>query len=651
MALGLRQKREGGGSWVRLIIVAAVISTGGVLPLILAVWLNAFLPGQFDLFKVALISTAMSVTIGCLNMMPPVRFQGRREPLPLVTDEPLISRVGELARFLGVSPAPRVRMLGSTGSSLVTLAWAGGLPAPSLVVSDGVLHRVTADERDAIIAHELAHLSTHSLWFYWAVLPIASSVSVLAAVWVSMGVAISFGYALFSGVWRIVSRRTELMCDAAAGRAVGFARTASAFDKIHVVHPFLREGLLTFLVHATATHPSRAERWMSLRDAAPPDEQATMRDESAAARRDRRAARIACGLWIAALLVGLGLGLLRNEAARVSGTVLLFIAASMPAILIGIAAGRQQRVELRRLRGARGSRRMALVGLALLVLSVLGVVVTTILSSHVVLAGYGQLMVLMPTAGAIIGIGLLLLAMVRAIRVQRVRADIEIAIRVHDFARARKIVESSPRYAARDPIVRHNAALAIALEGDRQSAIQSLQHLAEDYAKLPITYLTLAVLCLEADPARSLEHAKHVAPLLPNDPAPLVLVARALRRLGRLIEAEAAVHGAMAIAPADGSVLAAAAGIALDRNEVERARLFLEQASVQAPGDAFVLLTAAELALGIGTPDQAQAAIDAARAAVQAAPLAFLEADLQRLEQRNCRQLTYEHAVITTNMN
>ena len=47
---------------------------------------------------------------------------------------------------------------------MATQAFAGGLPAPSLAVTDGILHRLSASERDAIIGHELAHVANRSLW-------------------------------------------------------------------------------------------------------------------------------------------------------------------------------------------------------------------------------------------------------------------------------------------------------------------------------------------------------------------------------------------------------------------------------------------------------------------------------------------------------
>jgi Zn-dependent protease with chaperone function len=636
--LGLRQKREGGGGWIRLLAVAALTTVVGVLPLVGALLIYRLAresaPGRVT--QVALVVTGTSLIVGLASLLPPARFRGRREPLPLIADNTLLSRVAELARSMGVSPVPRVRLLGSTSGSLTTLAWVGGLPAPSLVVTDGLLHRVTPDERDSIVAHELAHLSTHSLWLYASVMPITGVTAVVMSLWVGAPVALTFAAALYMGIYRLVSRRVEFACDAGAGRAVGFARSASALHKIHVVHPFLREGILTFLVHATATHPSRAERLTRLRRAASPTEREAMSDESTMARRDCWAARIAFFVWLASLATGVGLVTLPIRAGSTLAVLVLLTTALTPFILIVIALRRQQRIEQRRIRGAGLSRRMFYAGLLTLTLSVIGIAMTVALGSTSSVPSLAMgivllLLLLLSLVGLVAGACLLLVGMFRMSRVKRVRADVEIAIRVRDFARTQTILQSAPRYAARDPVVRHNVALANALAGDRQAALRALDQLARDLPRLPITFLTLAFLHYDRDPGRSLQCAEHVARLLPNDPLPHFKIARALRRLGRVAEAEAAANRAITLAPQEGALYAVAAGIALDQNDVERAKLLADQASARAPGDAYVLLALAELAVCAGTPEDAKTAIAAARAAIQTNPFVFLDSQLESL--------------------
>ena len=63
-------------------------------------------------------------------------------------------------------PVPLVRLRPSITGSQQALAFAGCLPAPQLVVSDGILQRLSPAERDAIVAHELGHVANGSLWLF-----------------------------------------------------------------------------------------------------------------------------------------------------------------------------------------------------------------------------------------------------------------------------------------------------------------------------------------------------------------------------------------------------------------------------------------------------------------------------------------------------
>ena len=59
-------------------------------------------------------------------------------------------------------------------------AMVAGLAAPTMLLFDGILYRLSEEERDAIIAHELAHLANHSFW-YWLVAGGVSSVATVVA--------------------------------------------------------------------------------------------------------------------------------------------------------------------------------------------------------------------------------------------------------------------------------------------------------------------------------------------------------------------------------------------------------------------------------------------------------------------------------------
>ena len=69
-------------------------------------------------------------------------------------------------------PVPVVRLWPSNTGSQQAQAFAGCLPAPQLVVTDGILHRLSAVECDAVVAHELGHVANGSLWLLTAVIPV-----------------------------------------------------------------------------------------------------------------------------------------------------------------------------------------------------------------------------------------------------------------------------------------------------------------------------------------------------------------------------------------------------------------------------------------------------------------------------------------------
>ena len=144
------------------------------------VW--TFAAGVLELFRpdhtVAWIATAVSVVFVTLSLTPPVRLRDTKRQLDLVEDETFLNRVEDLAAKLRIR-VPRVRLLLSTSEVMEAQAWAGGLPAPSLVVTDGVLHRLAPGERDGIVAHEMAHIANGSLWVYTLIGPIACAAVIL----------------------------------------------------------------------------------------------------------------------------------------------------------------------------------------------------------------------------------------------------------------------------------------------------------------------------------------------------------------------------------------------------------------------------------------------------------------------------------------
>src|SRR6185295_136335 len=114
----------------------------------------------------------------------------------------------------------------------------------------------------------------------------------------------------------------------------------------------------------------------------------------------------------------------------------------------------------------------------------------------------------------------------------------------------------------------------------------------------------------------------------------VLVEARALRRLGRVVEAEAMVQRGLDDEPRDGPLRAVAASLALDRGDAPHARELIRDALAHSPGDTFTLVAQVELALATESRESAQAALARIEAAVAANPHAWLDGDVARLRAR-----------------
>lgn len=302
--VGRRQRREGRGSLARLCWVAAVVALLQLSPLVTFLVIVWIARGRLDQWSAVPIAWCLCIFWLAARMGPPLRRRSDRQPLPEVDDPEVLDRVAQLAATMRVAP-PVTRLLRSVGGPLPAQAWVGGLPAPSLVVSDGLLQRLPPDERDATIAHELAHIANHSLWWLALPAPLAAVATVVVGSGASVAVPLAFGWALFVGLSRLVSRPIELDCDRRAARAAGFRAMAGAIKKIYAVHPVRNTGWISLLLYATATHPPRDRRLRALVEAAPPGDRPDVAGDPAPLRYHRLAERAALLVWLLALPLAL----------------------------------------------------------------------------------------------------------------------------------------------------------------------------------------------------------------------------------------------------------------------------------------------------------------------------------------------------------
>ena len=191
---------------------------------------------------------------------------------------------------------------------------------------------------------------------------------------------------------------------------------------------------------------------------------------------------------------------------------------------------------------------------------------------------------------------------------------------------------ANPRALARDPLTRHNVALASALCDDLETARAELEALAD---LMPWARLTLGMALLATAPETSLAQGQALAQAVPQDVSGWTVQARALERLGRLDEARVAVERALEIEPESGALHAIRALIDVGQGALTDAGRELEQAAALAPGGALTLYAAARLACAKrDTPAEGatpppgpsrQEALAAALRAARANPFMFLE--------------------------
>jgi len=552
----------------RLAWTAARLSLLGSAPSLAALLLRAV---GFELWSGAPSLASCLASSMSLKMLNAPRLAGLKKPLPLLEDPGLLARIAEISSRMGV-PVPRTRVAGTLGH-LQALSGVFGVQAPSLLLADGILHRLTPGERDAIIAHELAHLSNGSLWL----VPACTSASGVATMWVPS------------------------------------------------------RGLYSVLVYALATHPPQAARYEVLRARAPDGVLPERPGDVRRVRVHRLASTVMLSLWGSAV----GAAALALRARDFWAAIALLVAVVGVQLGLPMSAMLAQRRKWSRRLGARSGLRWVFRGGALLVF--LGFIWTPlfrhvlprVLDRATVVDLWWQT-ARVPLSSSLVGAALLLAATVLHQRRMRLRAAIVSAMAQHDFMGAVAVGDAQRRRLRADPELRYLAAVALLLAGRRGQAVSELTDLCEGPAPLPAALFALSAIS-RGEPA--LHPARRAVQLLPDDVGARLSLAKALRDSGQHAMAERELADTRPSHLEEGHVLAVRALLACDRGEWDAAMDLVTHALSLAPGDALVLRCRAEVVQG-ARPDLASTALEEARAASRANPFALLDDDLNALETR-----------------
>jgi Zn-dependent protease with chaperone function len=613
-ALGRNQQRNSGAAPARLALVSAILATAAVFPAILAYGLGwnageAFHQVEFLVFVNAILLARYQL---------PFRPPGHANLMRVETPEVLES-ADRIAREMRIR-RPQLRQFPGDGTS----AWAYSLMQPTVAVMEGVLHRLHPAERDAILAHEFAHIANRTLWVMVAMKVTAISVAALATMSLPPGLPLVFALLMWVGLLRISGRWLEIDCDRRAARVVGSRAVIRGLDKIHALRGISNRGWRALLFDAIASHPSRDVRLDELRRGAPEADQEASAGDIGGLRYHRLASWLATGIWIVALIAGW----IFAERCPIAVGIVWFVVAIFPSALRWMIVAPARRQHARRL-----GRRFRLARIVLpLLAGVLGG--GAYLMMHLRETGWTS-----SPATSILGItlpiGLLFgaIAALAAIPDDKVRNAIRGAVNSRDFQKALDLARKHPRQIRRDVISQHNVALAHLGLGHRDIAVEEFTRLWE-MKRFGFSGMWLAAIHLnENAPEESLRVSDGLSQAWTNDPAPPFLRSRALRRLGRLDEADAAVIEAIGrFEQARGDLLALRAGIALDRGDTDRARDLLHEAEQASPGGAYGLLIAAEIAQKGDDSEAAAAAVTKAIEALRRIPLPMFQFELEQLE-------------------
>ncbi len=610
------------GAVGRLLIAAAYSASLAIAPL--AVWFGMREAAVVASWNLALSLTVLSSLRMLLGMRPPYTLAATSAELP---KRDIKAGVDALCRAFGIQ-MPEIRVTRSLGGPEMMLGAVGGLPAPAVVMSDLIYHRLSPEESQAILAHELAHIANRSLWILALRVPLSSMLIVAMSGYFTAEFSLAFGFAFYVGAGTLLSRAIEQDCDRRAARVVGFRRMISALAKIHALHPAPNSGWLSVLAYAMASHPSRSTRLALLDRAAPVGDKPDHEVPARVFWIQRGLSLTALLLWLVLLIVAW------KTAAPLSRRIdvqlmplLLFFVAGMPSILLSIAMRRRTDRIANRVRTRRRAWKVVLLGFAVFFAALIA---ATAIAFAMMAADEAKMdtdfwaWVVVATLFAIGAIWC-----IRSFRAQR---SVYAALRQHDFPKALELGAKLPRRLARRPSWRYTLGIAALAAGDRTRAVADLEQLLRDVPNFRAGILALAAIYLdEGRLDAAIELAEQATRLLPKDPDAWCSLARAYERTDRLEDAQRAIEQALRADSEDGSAWGVAALLAARREDAESAQRLLEKALEHGPGSPLVLFIQAKLAVAERGVNESRELIEAALTAIEVNPFAVMKTETNEL--------------------
>jgi Zn-dependent protease with chaperone function/tetratricopeptide (TPR) repeat protein len=604
-----QQQRESGGTLLQLAFVATILATAALAP--------GFVISLMGTGRVYIDASIQLAFVHALTLLRfPVRLRPYGQETQPVDSPELLETCDELAGELGIR-TPVVRQLHLD----ITNGWTYGMVRPAVVLTDGALHRLEPDERDAVIAHEFAHIAYRTIWLFLAIQVLAAC----AAAWaLRLPGPLSFllGLAVWTGASRVASRWHEWLCDLRAAELVGFGSAVRGLGKVYALRQVANTGWLALLFDAVSSHPPRDLRLAQLAAAAPAHDRLEPPVPPEAIRPHRIAARVATCVWAASIVLGCCFATRYPLAVSIVWLAVVVV----PWLLFFQVTASTRQLNARRLNN--GKRQL---GLGFLLLCALALYVATTVQTGRLLDfetfGVGL---------SVLFLFIFLVYFLASMGTNDVRHRIVAAVNARKYREALDMAAQQPRKVAKDVTTQHNLAVARLGLGELEQAVVELTTLWQN-KRFGYSGLCLAELALDDNRIEeALLLVGELSQVWPKDPAPPLLRGRALRRAGRLDEADEALGAIPPEGDARGSALALRAGVALDRGDLDAARNLIAEALQVAPGAAYGLIVAAEIAQRDDS-GEAGAAVEKALRALEMTPIHFLHFEIARLQTVSTR--------------
>ena len=535
--------------------------------LVLAIWTASpfAVAESIALPRVAWVVPAITSVMAWMWGMRYVRDLSAIEGLQQPSDE-LRAIVLEMSRRMGLPP-PRLGVVPS-GGALSPYAWSGCTASPVVIVSDGFVHRLDVDEQRAVIAHELGHFTTWSLWFFLAAGGLSACICTVLAQWCDPIAMCLLCWPLAIVMGKILSRPFETSCDALAAEHVSPDAMSGALERMAALQAFNTDWKVLPLLGAD-DHPRTEARIARLRGTP---------------RSDGVLARLAPWIALSSALALMSVGLL------VEGSIwhLLGYAICLAPIILG------SQLALKLAQSDANRRRQLLVPdghpeTPYLVVAGVGILIAVALHLQADL----NILLILPPVLAFIYLG------VRRRRRMTLRQRVANALGARAFGDALALAANHPEWLAEDAFGRHDVGIAQILGGHSQEGYATLRAVAEQSPGFLLPWINLAEFQQWTDPETALRDAERGVALAPEVPEVQCAYAEALLALGRTSEARAAISLAMDLGDRD-AFLPVLARVILLSGDLDQCGEILDEANRRAPGNPYTAMVQTELALAQG---------------------------------------------------